>query len=255
MQEKESNKGMKILIIILLVIIIGLVGYIFIGNNKKDDSKKIDESQSSYVKPETPTDRSKNVTMPGWVSFTIPANTKTITHGFEFHNPDKNYWYEDEISIKGNKIENLVVDSGNKVDLNHYLGSANIDGKVKKVLSYDKKYFSIINTDDVYKVEGIGYFKGKKSIKVETSSGEKVNIDMKCHSNCFYMSFGLYLSKGDELLYQSSLVSPGKYIQKMEMNRSLKPGTYKAYVLCQPYKSDKKTETNRGKIEITLTVK
>lgn len=255
MKEEKSNKGMKILIIILLIIVIGLAGYIFLGKDKKDDSKKIDDTQSSYVKPERPTDRSKNVTMPGWVSFTIPANTKTITQGFEFHNPDKNYWYEDEISIKGNRIENLVVDSGNKVDLNYYLGSANIDGKVKKVLSYDKKCFSITNKDDVYKVEGIDYFKGKKSIKVETTAGNKVNINVKCHSNCFYMSFGLYLSKDNELLYQSGLVSPGKYIQKMNMKRSLKPGTYKAYVLCQPYKSDKKTETNRGKIEITLTVK
>ena len=51
--------------------------------------------QAQYVKPETPIDRSKNVTLPGWGGFTIPAKTKKITQGFEFHNPAENLWYED----------------------------------------------------------------------------------------------------------------------------------------------------------------
>ncbi len=49
--------------------------------------------QAQYVKPETPIDRSKNVTLPGWGGFTIPAKTKKITQGFEFHNPAENLWY------------------------------------------------------------------------------------------------------------------------------------------------------------------
>lgn len=76
-------------------------------------------------------DRSQNVTLPGWGGFTIPANTKEITKGFEFHNPAENFWYEDHISINDTEIESLVVDSGVKVDLNHYLALANIRSNVK----------------------------------------------------------------------------------------------------------------------------
>ena len=67
------------------------------------------------------------------------------------------------------------------------------------------------------------------------------------------MTFGLYLSSNDELLYQSDLVAPGNYIQRMEMTRALEPGTYDAYVVCQPYCSDGLTKTNSGVVRITLT--
>lgn len=40
----------------------------------------------------------------------------------------------------------------------------------------------------------------------------------------------------------------------MEMTRALKKGTYDAYIVIQPYKSDKKTETNSGIVNITLNV-
>lgn len=256
-EEKKKNKS-RILIILLLLVIIGLCIYIFLGN-KKDDSEstqKVEQGQSEYVKPEELVDRSKNVTLPGWGGFTIPADTKNITQGFEFHNPGQNYWYEDHISINDKELEKLVVDSGNKVELNHYLKLAGISGKVSKVTSYDKKSFKITKTDKgEYSIEGIAGFKGKKTVEVQTDKDKKVSMEITCKDECYYMTFGLYLSDGNKLLYQSGLVSPGKYIQKMKMKRSLSAGTYDAYVVCQPYRSDKKTKTNQGVVKITLTVK
>lgn len=248
--QKKDKIGLGI-IICALIVIACLVGYIFTINKDSDDTKTMDVNQSEYVKPETPIDRSQNVTLPGWGSFTIAANTKTIDSGFEFHNPEANYWYEDIISIDGKELETLVVDSGNKVELNHYLTLAGIDSKVKKVKSYDKSVFSI---DEDNTLEGIGGFNGDKKIEVETEDGQEVTLSVSCKDNCYYMTFALYLADGDELLYQSDLVAHGKYIQKMEMTRALKKGTYDAYVVIQPYKSDKKTETNSGVVNITLNV-
>ncbi len=88
MDENKKDKR-KNIIILILVLIIALGGFFLF--NRKDDDKPldVDTEQSSYVKPETPVDRSKNVTLPGWGAFNIPANTKEITQGFEFHNPER----------------------------------------------------------------------------------------------------------------------------------------------------------------------
>lgn len=249
--ESKKNKS-TVFIVLLLIIIVGLSCYIFFGNNHKEDEniQKLDETQSEYVKPEEPVDRSKNVTLPGWGGFTIPANTKEITKGFEFHNPEENYWYEDHVSIDGNELETLVVDSGNKVELEHYLKLANVRSNIKEVKSYDQDCFKIENNE----IEAIQGFTGKKKIVVLTSDDKAVTLNVKCKSECYYMTFGLFLSENDEELYQSDLVAPGKYIQSMTMNKALKPGKYDAYVVCQPYRSDKKTKTNQGVVRITLTV-
>ena len=134
---------------------------VFLSKNDKpkteDNVQTLEMTQSDYVKPEEPVDRSQNVTLPGWGGFTIPANTKKITKGFEFHNPAENFWYEDHISINDTEVESLVVDSGVKVDLNHYLALANIRSNVKNVLSYDNECFNIENN----MIEAIHSFKGK----------------------------------------------------------------------------------------------
>lgn len=259
----KGNKKSLGLIILLLLIIAGLCAYIFLGRRSEEPSPEqkteapvMEQNQGEYVKPEEPVDRSKNVTLPGWGGFTIPANTQKITQGFEFHNPEENYWYEDWISINGKELEKLVVDSGNQTELNHYLKLADINDTVASVSDYDKDCFKIEKSDEgIYTIEGIGGFQGKKTISVKTSKGEPVDLDVECKAQCYYMTFGLYLEDGDELLYQSDLVSPGNYIQEMEMTRSLEPGTYDAYVVCQPYQSDKETKTNQGVVKITLTVK
>lgn len=273
MKEEPQNADRKKskntpLVLVLVLIIIGLCGYIVFGKNQDRSQQSndtgstqptvqaMDENQAEYVKPEEPIDRSKNITLPGWGGFTIPAGAKTVTQGFEFHNPEENYWYEDWISINGSQLEKLVVDSGTAVELDHYLKLAGVNGSVTTVKSYDANCFEITqNAEGAYTIAGIGGFEGTKDITVETDQGEEVVLTAECQSQCYYMTFGLYLTDGDELLYQSNLVAPGKYIQKMEMSRSLDAGTYDAYVVCQPYQADKETKTNQGVVKITLTVK
>ena len=263
MEKKSENKRGIWLILLLLLIIVGLCAYIFLSGRGKEqetpverESQKVEENQGAYVKPEEPVDRSKNVTLPGWGGFTIPADTKEITQGFEFHNPEENLWYEDQISIDGNELEKLVVDSGSQAELNHYLKLAGINETVAEVTDYDKESFDIEKSEDgTYTVEATGGFEGIKTITVKTDAGNEVRIDAACSQDYYYMTFGLYLTEHDELLYQSDLVSPGNYIQKMELTRSLEPGTYDAYVVCQPYRSDKTTKTNQGVVKITLTAK
>lgn len=263
--EKQENKQPKNLtkilvgvLAVLLVLVLGMGGYIYAEAQKAPppEPQPIAENQAEYVKPETPVDRSKNITLPGWGGFTIPANKTTITEGFEFHNPEENYWYEDEVSINGKALEKLVVDSGEYTIIDHYLKLAKIGGTVTGVTSYDDSCFDVIKTDDgQYALGGIGHFEGEKTVTVTTDKGESVDLTLTCSDECYYISFGLYLTDGDELLYQSGLVAPGKYIQTMELNRSLSAGTYDAYVVCQPYLSDQATQTNRGVVKITLTVR
>lgn len=194
------------------------------------------------------------MTLPGWGGFTILAGTTAITQGFEFHNPAENLWYEDVASINGVELEHLVVDSGTKVELDHYLRLAGVEGTVAEVTSYDKDCFAVEkDADGAWCVEGVGSFTGEKIIALRTDAGTEVELAMTCTQECYYMTFGLFLAEGDELLYQSGLVSPGNYIQQMELTRALEPGTYDAYVVCQPYRSDKTTPTNQGVVRITLT--
>lgn len=249
------------IIVLLLVIIAGLGGALVYSRSQSTTAAAqpvatptpMQEGQAAYVKPETPVDRSQNVTLPGWGGFTIPANTTTITKGFEFHNPEENMWYEDDLSINGTALENLVVDSGTRVLLDHYLKLAGINAAVAEVNDYDSNCFAVENTQDGYTLQAIAGYDGTKTITVTTDAGEQVSIDATCRQECYYMTFGLYLSDGDELLYQSDLVAPGMYIQQMEMTRALAPGEYDAYVVCQPYKSDRQTKTNLGEVKITLT--
>lgn len=258
-KEKRNRRITEIIIGILLLIIATLGGCILFGQkSSKSDTptQDMDTAQGTYVKPEEPMDRSKNVTLPGWGSFTIPKDTTEITQGFEFHNPEENFWYVDTISINGKDVEDLVVDSGNKVELNHYLKLANINKSVKEVSAYNSDLFDIEqNEDGNYTVEAINFFtEGKQTIEVVLDDGSTQLIDVTSRSDCYYMTFTLCLSDNDEVLYQSGLVAPGNYIQKMELNKALEAGSYDAYVLIQPYKSDKKTVTNSGRVNITLNV-
>lgn len=260
---KNSTEKTKssVLVVVLVLIIAALCGYILLSGRAKPEAAapaetpKVAENQGAYVKPEQPIDRSKNVTLPGWGGFTIPANSQTITQGFEFHNPEENLWYEDEISIDGTALEKLVVDSGNKTELAHYLRLAGINETVTEVTDYDADCFAVAQNDNAYTLEAIAGFDGTKTVTVKTDAGREVKLDVTCSEDYYYMTFGLFLTEGDELLYQSDLVSPGNYIQTMEMTRSLEPGEYDAYVVCQPYRSDKTTKTNQGVVKITLTAK
>lgn len=254
-----SRSRYRIAIGALIALVIVLLLALFVScqqQSEETQSMDMEQLQGDYVKPDQPIDRSKNVSLPGWGSFAIPANTKTVNQGFEFHNPAVNYWYEDLISFEGKQLASLVVDSGNSVSLDHLVSFAGVKGSAASVSAYDKKCFRVATgKDGELDLEAISGFDGSKAISVVTDSNRTVDLDVSCKSECYYMSFGLYLADGDELLYQSGLVAPGKYIQSMTMNRPLAPGSYEAYVLCQPYKSDKETPTNSGKVKITLNVK
>ena len=256
-----------LLTVVLAAAVVVMGGYILAGGAKGSGGTAVqagqasqaldmEENQGQYVRPETPIDRSKNVTLPGWGGFTIPAGTTKIDKGFEFHNPDKNLWYEDWVSIDGTQLEKLVVDSGSATEVSHYLRLAGIQSDAAEVTGYDKNHFVVGKTDEgALTLEAVnGGFDGTETITVQTADGQTVELAVTCQQECYYMTFGLYLADGDELLYQSGLVAPGNYIQKMEISRKLKAGEYDAYVVCQPYRSDKKTETNAGVVKITLTV-
>ena len=95
----ENKNTSRVVIGVLVVLVLLLGGYIAVSGGKSAATANgaseaaalpMETYQAQYVKPETPIDRSKNVTLPGWGGFTIPAKTKKITQGFEFHNPAEN---------------------------------------------------------------------------------------------------------------------------------------------------------------------
>ena len=157
----ENKNTSRVVIGVLVVLVLLLGGYIAVSGAARGGKSAatangaseaaalpMENYQAQYVKPETPIDRSKNVTLPGWGGFTIPAKTKKITQGFEFHNPAENLWYEDWVSLDGTQLEKLVVDSGQATELSHYLRLAGIQTEVTKVLDADPAYFDIQKTDD-----------------------------------------------------------------------------------------------------------
>jgi len=84
---------------------------------------------------------------------------------------------------------------------------------------------------------------------------EKQYKNNEVKEDLYYMTFALVLEENDEVIYQSKLVEPDKHLQHITLTRPLEKGTYDAYVLIKPYKSDMATECNNGKVMITLNVK
>lgn len=72
--------------------------------------------------------------------------------------------------------------------------------------------------------------------------------------DCYYMTFALYLEDNNEKLYESGLVAPGKHLQNITFTRPLAEGEYNAYLIIQPYKSDRATKCNIGKEKMILNV-
>ena len=184
----------------LVVLVLLLGGYIAVSGGKSAATANgaseaaalpMETYQAQYVKPETPIDRSKNVTLPGWGGFTIPAKTKKITQGFEFHNPAENLWYEDWVSLDGTTLEKLVVDSGQTTELSHYLRLAGIQAEVTKVLDADPAYFEIQKTDaGAYTIEAVKGYKGEKTLTVQTDDGKQYTLTLTGKEECYYIAFG-----------------------------------------------------------------
>ena len=221
----------------------------------------IEETQDVYVAPETPYDRSKVVTMPGWGAYNIKANTTSIDRGFEFHNPEENVWYEIAVSYNGESMDRMIVGSGNEYTLNHFLKLAGIRTNAKELKDYNEQAFALgQNDDNEITIDAVGICDEESSFVIVGEDGGEYKFDLKCYSDCYYMTFALYIGEPSdmdnaELLYQSGLVNPGKYIQTMEISRPLEKGSYNAFVFIQPYRSDRITKTNSGTIVLTLNAK
>ena len=74
------------------------------------------------------------------------------------------------------------------------------------------------------------------------------------NENKYLLKFSLYLTNNDELLYSSNLVEANKHIYNITLNKTLSSGTYDAYILIEPYKLDRETKCNIGKVVIKLIV-
>ena len=262
MNENKKPNYMLYVVIVLLLIIIGLLAMNMFKNNNgggnvtpgTQEGPKMDDTQGEYKVPEMANFVSKNITLPGWGSFTIPKNTTDINKGFEFHNPDANHWNEVDISYKDNILENLIVENEMQTSIEHYAKLAGIEGTTYDVKSYDSEYFEVNEVDGAKYLKALKPFEGTKEIVI-TVDDKEYTLKANSRENVYYMTFSLYLQDNDELLYESGLVAPGNYIQTMKMSRALSEGSYDAYVLIQPYKSDKVTSTNNGKVVIKLNVK
>ena len=176
-EQHSSDKKLKILVVILAVLLI-LCGTWIIwggvpffpaaapndgGSSSQGGGLMIDPNAGEYVEPE----RAPGVTIPGFGSMTIPANTKELK-GINLHNPEKNEgWY--------------------------YL--------TYKLCLLDKN--------------------GAVS----------------------------------EVLYESQLVPPGKYIQDITLSRGLAKGTYDAVMHVQPYRIADKIPTNNADLKMKIIVK
>ena len=93
----ENKNTSRVVIGVLVVLVLLLGGYIAVSGGKSAATANgaseaaalpMETYQAQYVKPETPIDRSKNVTLPGWGGLPSRKDQK-ITQGFEFHNPDQ----------------------------------------------------------------------------------------------------------------------------------------------------------------------
>lgn len=272
-EEEEERKPKRklrldrilLIIIIILLLLLGSCGVMYkrksdsCGSSKPNTPLEIDKSQGDFQAEEVADRHVKNVTLPGWGSFNIPANKTTIDKGFEFHNPESNKWFRDTVKIGDLEVESFVV-GDDVVEVGHLLRLADIDSAVKGVKSYDKDYFEIDkDADGKVTIKGVKGFDGIKEVSVETEDGQTVSLSISSKEDFYYMTFGLYIDNAgdeeDELLYQSDLVEPGKYIQTITLSRSIPAGSYDAYVVCQPYKSDAATPTNNGIVKIKLNAK
>ena len=108
-QEQEKRKKRRLLIILpLLFLLIAAAvfmlfktGYLVIGSGNKPAPAATptptpiaaEAAQGAYQ--EETVEAAKNITMPGWASITIAADTTEITRGVDFFNPEANEGYYD----------------------------------------------------------------------------------------------------------------------------------------------------------------
>ena len=104
--KPRSSKGLVIILIAVLIVLLGVIAFLFIRMKKAEENRipqgselELDKSQGEYVERETAppddsgVDPAVSVTLPGWTEITIPADTTKIDRGIDFYNPDRNKGY------------------------------------------------------------------------------------------------------------------------------------------------------------------
>lgn len=68
------------------------------------------------------------------------------------------------------------------------------------------------------------------------------------------IAFDIFLADSDEILYSSGSISPGQYINKGKLNRTLKKGTYEAYAAVKMFDEETQKELNASKVVLSIVV-
>jgi hypothetical protein len=71
----------------------------------------------------------------------------------------------------------------------------------------------------------------------------------------YYLTYEMRLADGDELLYSSGLIPPGKHIQQITLSRALDAGNYDVVLHVQPYRMNEElSPTNNADMNTELIV-
>lgn len=98
-KEKSGNRGLLIVICILLLVILGLIAFIFLGRKPSvsnvpgpGTNLEIETGvEDTEKKKETKAGSAPNIVMPGWGTITVKADSTEID--VPFKNPDANEGY------------------------------------------------------------------------------------------------------------------------------------------------------------------
>ena len=101
---------------------------------------------------------------------------------------------------------------------------------------------------------------GKMTIPAYTKELKGINLhNPKKNEGWYYLTYKLCLLDKNgavsEVLYESQLVPPGKYIQDITLSRGLAKGEYNAVMKVQPYRIADKSPTNNADLRMTIIVK
>lgn len=109
-EKKKNHKGLLILLNVILIVLVcacGVLIYLLLDDDPQVGGVGlvVDKNAGEFVAPETESQSQKGVSIPGWGTITMPANTKDIT--VDFYNPDANeglYYLTFELSLAGGEV-------------------------------------------------------------------------------------------------------------------------------------------------------